>query len=479
MSPEIDISRQIFSFEAPSFDWIFSLYLGLTTVFLTILFLRLRSQLQLEKLRNEDFWKILSVVGFGFFSFVLAFIGILRANGNNLSILNFIADGLIPWRFLYIGVTVTFVILLFVSLDGTYLKSVSAGILIFFLVIGIYLGAFPVVSYSSAPSVSSLSSLNGSRVLLPEPVLGNVSGPVAYSDLYNYTTTSGPYSQGDPSFYYLTAYYEWVDTYAYSQFAYSLAQLTGSTKIVYAQNMSLDNLTFSNYYHMGPYSYPIYNFNPSPSMADEVTPICLLASNNTEALMFSLFVNIIGEDGYKLTFTTECNAIKTYGTVLVQPDQITVESLHNKTIFSTPAGQIALGYFPRGYVMAYPQDISTNPYIVGEATNLSHFMISFFHPVYEPLPVKVESNGYLIAGQSSYPILLKASYYPYFTGPNYTFNTYHFILLPPGKDIRLSWHLPFYTVSLGISIIGIVGATVYFTSPKVRKKSSSVEGLQL
>jgi hypothetical protein len=54
------------------------------------------------------------------------------------------------------------------------------------------------------------STVRGRRVLVTEPVLSWSNSPVAFSLIYNYSTSTGSYNQGDPTFFDLTVYYEWV-----------------------------------------------------------------------------------------------------------------------------------------------------------------------------------------------------------------------------------------------------------------------------
>ncbi|MEM2797024.1 MAG: hypothetical protein QXP05_02315, partial [Ignisphaera sp.] len=54
--------------------------------------------------------------------------------------------------------------------------------------------------------------VKNSRVLVIGTPLILSNSPVAFSTSYNYTTSTGSYNQGDPTFFDLTVYYEWINT---------------------------------------------------------------------------------------------------------------------------------------------------------------------------------------------------------------------------------------------------------------------------
>ena len=128
---------------------------------------------------------------------------------------------IMPWRFLLIN-NATF-ISVYIG-NSKYMASISvrkSSMLLFItslLTAGIITSI--VITSTVAPYEKTIdeafpgftSIVKGSRVLVVGTPLVLPNSPVTFSILYNYTTSTGSYNQGDPTFFDLTVYYEWMNS---------------------------------------------------------------------------------------------------------------------------------------------------------------------------------------------------------------------------------------------------------------------------
>jgi uncharacterized membrane protein len=124
---------------------------------------------------------------------------------------------IIPWRFLYVNNVSLLAIyissrirnftsrekLFYICLLGSILTSIAGAV----LTTHVYM-SYELDISTAYPGFTS--TVRGRRVLVTEPVLSWPNSPVAFSLIYNYSTSTGSYNQGDPAFFDLTVYYEWI-----------------------------------------------------------------------------------------------------------------------------------------------------------------------------------------------------------------------------------------------------------------------------
>ncbi|MEM1542134.1 MAG: hypothetical protein QW101_03630 [Ignisphaera sp.] len=128
---------------------------------------------------------------------------------------------ILPWRFLYIN-NATFITLSLAFNRHIILLSEkrSSSFLFIAILVTIALITSTIITSTLAlyekPIDKALPSfvdiVKNSRVLVIGTPLILSNSPVAFSTSYNYTTSTGSYNQGDPTFFDLTVYYEWINT---------------------------------------------------------------------------------------------------------------------------------------------------------------------------------------------------------------------------------------------------------------------------
>ena len=104
-------------------------------------------------------------------------------------------------------------------------------------------------------------------------------------------------------------------------------------------------------------------------------------------------------------------------------------------------------------------------------------LISFFHPVYDPLTLVSGQSYYSVSSNSTLPIQIAVSYYPYFSPANYSENVYHFTLLPRAE--RVSWHLPYFEVAAAVSVVAALACASlgWISVRKNRQNPAAARGL--
>lgn len=453
MSPLLDLGSKLFTFD---FGNLFLMF-GLLTGILSLCVYYARRQLKSQPLAV--------VIAFGYISLFIALVSLIRGiYGVNFGMLNTFVDGIIPWRFMYLGCCIPIVIIWLVAGNWTkFKKIITITLILMVIVFDIFVGAVPASKYASYPSSQFLGSLSGQRILVSPPYLNSYNSLVTFSSSYNYSTVTGAYSQGDPTFYYLTVFYEWTKQFVSNEkFSNNIMQLTGSTEIANSSNSS-------------------EWLQSNSSLADAVTPISVITSNSTDALLFSLFVNILGQDGYKLVFT-----YNTHGTskcIIIDNSSSTGSDCRSRLFLNSTAISYAKGIFSyTPYVsLPYAKYHRISPNELSYANFLSQEILGFFHPIYKPVNVVVGSSSYKIVNYTGQdPILLKTSYYPYFSPYNYSYDVYHFILLPPSAR-SLTWKLPYYAVSLVVSFFTllVIAAMIFTRNILIRenKRDTIIERL--
>jgi hypothetical protein len=388
--------------------------------------------------------------------------------GWDFGVLNGMVDNILPWRFLFLNVPV--LLLVSVYAKGASLvrfpsaPKVLAIMSVLLIAAPLALGTYP-VAFNALPASANYQLYAGDRLLVAGPALTVRSSPIAFSPAFGYSTVSGAFSQGDPSFFLLTAYYEWSQYFGSSPvLTNNLLHLTGANELVTSADGAPDSPGDSPGSGGVPYSQAV-----------AVTPILLEAPNATDALRFALFVNLLGKDGFMLDFLTSSPPSEVYGAVVLPGFQ-----------GSTPAG---LPVYP----VTEPQldaDLSiplAEPFItppfnvlgpvsnasVDAASSIAASLVSFFHPTYEPLQLEVGPDYYSVSSNSSLPIQLAVSYYPYFSPANYSQNVYHFILLPGPETI--TWHLPFYEAAAAVSLLATAAVAVSWLSLRRHRLGSPKE----
>lgn len=371
--------------------------------------------------------------------------------GWNFSVLNGFVDNILPWRILFLNIPVLFLVTAFAMSTGQlHLPSTSRVLAVLTLVViaaPVAFGTYP-VAFDSLPPASSYGQLSGNSLLVVGSALTSPYSPVAYSPAFGYSTVSGPFAQGDPSFFSLTLYYEWSQYLIASPVvADNLMHLTGANELVTNFNATSETTIVPSSTDITPISQAV-----------AVTPILIEAANATEALQFALFVNLFGRDGFMLDFVTIAPVSEVYGAVVLAgyngptPSGIPVYSVGNaselKTDLSVP---IVKPYVTPPFDFFGPVSNATTD----AASAMAASLISFFRPTYAPVNITDGQGYYLVSSNSSLPIQLAVSYYPYFSPTNYSQNVYRFMLLP-GPE-RIAWQLPFYEVAAAVSLVSFLG----------------------
>jgi hypothetical protein len=385
----------------------------------------------------------------------------------NFGFLNGVIDNILPWRFLYLNFPVLLLVSLF-ALGIRYIRfpkmsEVLAALCLLLIVASAILGVYT-VHFATLPSASYYEQFSGDRVLVAEPALTMPGSLVTYSAAFNYSTVSGAFSQGDPSFFTLTAYYEWSQyLVAIAVVANNLMHLTGANELVTTAGGAPD--------------VPSNNGAIPYSQAVAVTPILLEAANASEALQFSLFVNLFATNGFMLDFVTSAPTNEVYGAVILPgydgttPSGFPVYSLQNDSHLRDELNLLPL---VKPFVTP-PFDffVAVSNSTVDAASTIAASLITFFHPIYDAVKF-TQGTGFYAASSSlnsSLPIQLAVSYYPYFSPTNYSQNVYHFILLP-GPE-KIIWQLPFYDIAAVVSLLaisGVAAAAVLFAITSSKKR---------
>ncbi len=361
--------------------------------------------------------------------------------------LNALIDNILPWRLLFVNLPVLLIVSVYSWSDGKVgLPGLRKGLAVVSIVLvsaPILLGTYP-IAFGPMPSAGEYQAFSGSRLLVAGPALLSPASPITYSPAFGYSTVSGAFSQGDPSFFSLTAYYEWSDNLvSNSVVAENLMHLTGANELIVSSDNAptLGNSSISSAEH-------------SYSQAEAVTPILLEAPNPTEALEFALFVNLLGKDGFTLDFVTSPTTSQVFGVVVLPGYQGTTIGglprylVQNNSFESSNLGVPLVKPFVN--LPLEPFGPASNASLEA-ASSMAASLISFFHPTYDPVTLIAGQSYYSVSSNSSLPIQIAVSYYPYFAPANYSQNVYHFMLLP-GPE-RISWHLPYYEVAAAVSLV--------------------------
>jgi hypothetical protein len=395
---------------------------------------------------------------------------VIRASfGLNLGVVNSVFDNVLPWRLLFLNLTVLFLITVYAfsasSVRYFRMSKILVAITVFLILVPIGLRIYP-VSYDSLPSASYYSQFAGDRVLVVGSALTMPSSLVTYSPAFGYSTVSGPFAQGDPSFFSITAYYEWSPYFVgNSVVANNLMHLTGA-------NVLLTSVG-------GPPMAPSVTLGESSikySQAVAVTPLLLEARNASEALQFALFVNLLGRDGFLLDFVTSTAISEVYGVVILNgydgtvPSGLPVFYLNSSEVSMSMSVPLIKPFVTPPFDFFGPITNST----IESASKIAASIMAFFHPLYEPAGLSLGPNSYSVTSNYSLPIQLAVSYYPYFEPNNYAQNIYHFILLPRPESI--AWRLPLYDVGAIVSLISfiVVAAFVAYFRIASGKKAPNV-----
>lgn len=393
--------------------------------------------------------------------------------GLNFGALDGVVESVLPWRLLYLN----FPVLLFVSIFALgaplmrfrMVPKILVAFFILLLLASVALRVYP-VAFDSLPPASYYEQFSGNRILAADSALTSPASLVTYSAAFNYTTVSGPFSQGDPSFFFLTAYYEWSQYLVANKIvANNFMHLTGANELVTNANGAPQNPSAS----LGAQSIPY-------SRAVATTPILLEAANASEALQFALFVNLLGRSGFMLDFVTSAPVNEVYGAVVLPgyegttPTSLPVYSLQNDSqSWIDLRLPLVKPFITPPFNLFGPVSNST----VSAASTLAAALITFFHTTYDPVEFAQGTSYYSVSSNFSLPIQLAVSYYPYFSPANYSQNIYHFILLP--RPERITWHLPFYEVATAVSLLSIIGVTLVgvsmalISSGKLRARAKS------
>jgi hypothetical protein len=388
-------------------------------------------------------------------TFLATLAAIAKASfGLNIGPLNGVIDNLLPWRFVFLNLPVLLLVSVYaLRLPSIRFQGISKALMAFSLLlilVPVALGTYPIV-FDPLPSANYYQQFSGDRVLVANSALTTPASIVAYSPAFDYATVSGPFSQGDPSFFSITAYYEWSQyLIVNSVVANNFMHLTGANELVSMPGGA----------PLAPSTPP--GVDPVPySQAVAVTPILLEAPNASEALHFALFVNLFGRSGFMLDFVTSAPADEVFGAVLLPgyegttPSGLPVYPLQNDSRLSAEMSvPLVKPFVTPPFNLFGPISNST----VDAASTIAASLINFFHPVYAQTGLSEGTSDYSVSSNSSLPIQLAVSYYPYFSPHNYAQNVYHFILLP-GPE-RITWQLPFYGIALAVSLIAIVGVAL-------------------
>jgi len=361
--------------------------------------------------------------------------------------LNALIVNILPWRLLFVNIPVLLIVSIYswngaqIGLPGLRKTMVVVSVLL--ISAPILLGTYP-IAFGPMPSQGEYVALSGNRLLVAGPALLATASPIAYSPAFGYSTVSGAFSQGDPSFFALTAYYEWSDNLVNNALvAENLMHLTGANELITSPSNS-QALTNSS----------VSSAAQGYSQAEAVTPILLEAPNSTEALEFALFVNLLGKNGFTLDFVTSPIAGEIFGAVVLPGYQgATPGGLPEYRVQNSSFEPSSLGLplvKPFVTLPLEPFGPASNASLEA-ASSMAASLITFFHPTYDPVTLTAGQNYYSVSSNSSLPIQIAVSYYPYFAPANYAQNVYHFILLP-GPE-RISWHLPYYEVAAAVSLV--------------------------
>ncbi len=381
--------------------------------------------------------------------------------GWNFGVLNSLVDSILPWRFLFVNLPLLLLVsvcpLIALRIRFRHLGKVLAILSIVLISGTVVFGVYP-VNFDAVPPASHYEQYSADRLLVAGPALTAPASIVDYSPAFGYSTVSGPFSEGDPSFFSLTAYYEWSDyLIANPVVAQNLMHLTGANELVTSPDGAPENFAAPQ------------NSTIPYSQAEAVTPILLEAPNSTEAQEFALFVNLLGSNGFMLDFVTSAPAGEVYGAVVLSgyegntPTGVPVYSLDNASQIKVDLSVPIVKPF-----VTPPFDLfgPVSNVSVAAASSMVTTLISFFHPTYAPVQLTQGPDYYSVSSNSSLPIQLSVSYYPYFTPDNYAENIYHFILLSGTETI--TWHLPFYEAAAATSLLATLGITVFWLTSKRR-----------
>lgn len=211
------------------------------SLFMTALSLYIVFKIHYSK--NKLIGKEVILCGLLFFTILsLASIVRLTVDIYGYSLLNKIISLLIPWRFLYVN-NASFITLYVVSrerIKSIVIKKESIAILIAILVITATIISVlytSIVAPYEKPIDYALPGftdiVKNSRVLVLGTPLTLPNSPVSFTIMYNYTTSTGSYNQGDPAFFDLTVYYEWMNTLVKNPvFLENIVELTRSKYIL-------------------------------------------------------------------------------------------------------------------------------------------------------------------------------------------------------------------------------------------------------
>lgn len=448
---------EVMSYASPYIEYVtpfgqsFLLFFGVLGVVITAFSLFFVIGLR-NSIDKERYRAVLAILWVTFLAMTAA---VAKASfGINLGVFDGLVDNILPWRFLYLDFPVLLLVSVF-ALGARYLRfpkmsEVLSALCLLLIVASAILGIYA-LHFATLPSPSYYEQFSGDRVLVAEPALIPLGSLVTYSAAFNYSTTSGAFSQGDPSFFSLTAYYEWSQyLVANAVVANNLMHLTGANELVTTAGGAPDT--------------PSNNDTIPYSQAVAVTPILLEAANDSEALQFALFVNLFGTNGFTLDFVTSAPANEVYGAVVLPgydgttPSGLPVYSLQNDSHLWDDLNILPL---VKPFVTPpFNFFVAVSNSTVGAASTIATSLIVFFHPTYVAVKFTQGTGYYSVSSplSSSLPIQLAVSYYPYFSPTNYSQNIYHFILLSGPESI--TWRLPFYDVAAVVSLLGIAGVAV-------------------
>lgn len=160
-----------------------------------------------------------------------------------------------------------------------------------------------------------------------------------------------------------------------------------------------------------------------------------------------------------LDFVTSAPANEVYGAIVLPgyegttPSGLPVYSLQNDSALREDLSLLPL---VKPFVTPpFNFFVAVSNSTVDTASTIAASLIAFFHPTYAPAELVQGTSYYSVSSNSSLPIQLAVSYYPYFSPTNYSQNIYHFILLPGSE--RIAWQLPFYDVAIAVSLLAIFG----------------------
>lgn len=398
--------------------------------------------------------RYLSLFVMALLTILLALLPVAKVSfGWNMGPLNDIADGILPWRLLFVNLPVLLLVWGASWVSGTdrvNLQKAIALASVFLISAPMFLGMYFVTMVPLPPS-GAYRQFGNQTLLATGPALFSQASPVDFSPAFNYSTVTGAFSQGDPSFFSLTVYYEWTSYASNSSVVQqNLMHLTGANQAVTVLGNSDSKSSDS------------VLSNSSMPEAVAVTPILLEAPNSTEALQFALFANLLGKDGYRLDFVTSAPSSEIYGVVVLPGFRgATPENIPVYTVWNASIVESGRNLFPVVPYTDAPYDalggIPNN--VTAAASSLVADLTSFFHPVYSPAKYESGLDYYAAFSNYSLPIQLARSYYPYFVPYNYSQNIYNFVLLP-GPE-KITWHLPFYEVAAAVTVAAVLACIAF------------------